>query len=125
VSIGDTVDDNDLTSGSCVRSDWEVDNIHRCHHYRALDKDASVMGVAERAACGSCCLAASDMTEAGVCDGECLDGREVADLPSRDKPVLDCNSSMDIRKGCGECCWLEALLRCRDRCLTPAKTMKS
>lgn len=46
--------------------------------------------------------------------GECLDGQEEVDLSLQDKSV-DYNSSMDIHKD-GECCWLEALLRCRVQC---------
>lgn len=76
------------------------------------------MEAVERAAYDSCWWA-SDTTATEACDGECLDEREVADLVSRDKPAaLGCSSSRHIRRD-GECCWLEALLRCHDQRLTP------
>lgn len=117
VSIGDTADDSDSMSGFCARNDWEAGSRRR--HLRSLDI-ALVAWEVERAACDSYSLA-SDTTAAAACDDECLDEREVADSLRRDIAAgLDCSSSMDIRRD-GECCWLEALLRCRGRRLTPEK----
>jgi hypothetical protein len=103
VAIGDTADDNDSMSGSCAHSDWVAGSKGPRH----LSPDiASVMEVVERAACGSCLWVASDKRAAVACDDEYPDA---------------CNSSMHIRRDGECCCWLEALLRCRDRSLTPVK----
>lgn len=121
MSIGDTAGDNDSMNGSCVRSDWEADNSRHQDYCSDQPLDiASVMEAVERAACGSCWRVAFGMTAAAACDDESLDGQEVADLPRRCKSALDCSSLMRIRRD-GECCWLEALLRCHDRRLTPGK----
>jgi hypothetical protein len=95
-----------------VCSDWEEGNSQQ----ERLSPDiAWAAAVVERAACDSCL--ASDTTAVVACVDERRDVSEAADSLQRCKSV-DCNLSTDIRKGC-ECCWLEALLRCRGRCLTP------